>query len=260
MTKEMQTSYLSTDRIITKKPQESSELRRESLPWNPKAIEGDGGETNPIYDPTFIIILLGFVIVGTIKQQFIKYLSQIYRSLFSANFASLLYRSEQLNSTPGSYRLDLLFFMMAPLYLTATLEHYNITPLSSNFIHCYAIIFAVVALFTLLKTITLKIIGSITVREDIFNEYIFNFRLYNKVLGLTLLLINPLLIFSNIDSNVIYISSYIIISIVVIAACYRTLYVLYTKGVSNVYLFLYLCTLEIIPTLITARLVYGWIE
>jgi len=114
----------------------------------------------------------------------------------------------------------------------------------------------VVLLLYPLKSLVLQLVGWIFSDSERISEYIFNVFLINKILGLSLI---PIVVLATYLSSGQEVLLHVGISLVVLFYVYR-LFRGYFIGrdnanLSQFYIFLYLCTLEILPLIIVTRFV-----
>lgn len=145
------------------------------------------------------ILFYGFIglllFLAVIRQSFPKYFTDLFRLFFRTTLKQR-HLSEQLTQTPlPSFLLNLLFFMVAGLYLTFWLETTHRNPFS-NFWWLILFMSGVVAAAYLVKFITLQFTGWLFKAGDAATSYIFTVFTINKMAGLFLLPLLALMAFS----------------------------------------------------------------
>ena len=140
----------------------------------------------------FIGLLLFLAII---RQVFPKYFTDLFRLFFRTTLKQR-HLSEQLTQTPlPSFLLNILFFIVAGLYLTICLESVHRNPFSSYWLLLLCMTVVVSAAY-LLKFITLQLSGWLFKAGDAASSYIFTVFTINKMAGLFLLPLLALMVFS----------------------------------------------------------------
>lgn len=181
-------------------------------------------------------------------------MNRLLGGFFRIASLGLLYREESmLLGRPA-------LFLLINYLLNATL----FVALSYNYIRNISIavflqIAGLLIAIYLIKLISTRVIGSIFGWKEQANEYIYAILLSNKVLGIVLFPITLLLAFSHqIPEEWLIYAGLTFWAIFLIYRVLRsTMVVLSAQGVSLYYLFIYLCTLEIIPFVVLMKLFIG---
>jgi hypothetical protein len=121
----------------------------------------------------------------------------------------------------------------------------------------YVFFVILVTLTYSLKFIALKICGWLFEQEKEMSVYIFNTFLINNILGIALLPFICILAFNGvIHSSALFILPFILIATAFCWRIFRGIQVgMGTASFSPLYLFLYLCTLEIAPLMVLIRII-----
>jgi hypothetical protein len=122
----------------------------------------------------------------------------------------------------------------------------------------YGIIFSGFSSFFLLKYILNKILGYIFLVEKEVKEFLFNYFLFNQFWGLGSIIILALLEYGRnfpfSEIMVLGLASYALVFVYQIIRSYSL--AMPNKRISNLYLFLYFCTLEILPLVIISSFLF----
>ena len=159
----------------------------------------------------------------------------------------------------ASIALNAVYILVAPIFIYQLGLYYGwaFTPNARDggFIYFFLIVSGSILLIYSIKTIFLWIIGFVFKDREKFTEYLFNTFLINKILGMALLPIVICLAF-------IPQTEPVLIKIGILL-CFSTYVYRLIRGLiigssnanfSMFYLFLYLCTLEILPTIIFIKI------
>jgi hypothetical protein len=123
----------------------------------------------------------------------------------------------------------------------------------------YGILVALLAIMYMVKISTTRFIGYAVDKQELTTEYNYNVLLFNKILGLLLFPITTLLAFAHsIPSNWLIFAGFGLWGIMLIYRIIRGIIIgVVEPGVSVYYLFVYLCTLEILPIVVLLKVFVG---
>ncbi len=202
-----------------------------------------------------ISILLLFLTILVVMNRGL--LANLYRAIFSDSYLKMVYRFQN-NSQTLSYGLFyLLFFLNAGLFLLLLLKHFKLSFFNSDILLFFACVGVMVLIYFVRHTV-LKLIGLVFPVQKEVNYFNFTILAFNIFLGITLLPINGLISFSN--EKISDFCLYAGVILIGLMYCVRQLrgmflaanYLTYQKF----HFFIYLCTVEIAPVLILARILY----
>ncbi len=208
-------------------------------------------------DWTFFVIIIGWTIFASLRFGFSKYMVQVFQSVFNFSMSSRLYREQGYNNNFGLFRLNLIFFLFLPFPIYLIAKDNGVSLMGFSGIELYLIVLVVVNAYFMVKILLYKILGSIFSQRETTGELVFNMMLYNNVLGLLLLPVST--IHSLVPAFGVF-SLFIVpalIAVFYLMSLVRSLYFGTRAGISIFYLILYLCTLEILPILLVAKLAAG---
>lgn len=205
--------------------------------------------------PVFIVVL---AIYTWLRIFYNKYFNQLLQAFLNTNLTNQIVRDENILVQRASILLALTFNIIAALFLyLLSLElDWNLGGIGEGF-NRFAFFITIVSAAYTFKFLILKIIGWLFDLDREMATYIFNIFLINNVLGLILVPIVALMAYNPfIESPFIAVLS---IWLIGMAFLYRLIRGLLSgmsvSGFSPLYLFLYLCTLEIAPLLVLIRIV-----
>jgi len=143
------------------------------------------------------------------------------------------------------------YFLSIGFFLMILMERINFHPF--GLIGFKLFVFNVLLLMILLfsRSIILLIIGVIFNQSKLFNEYLNHGFFYHQLAGIVLLPMNFLLIYTTgIFNEIIVIVTLLTFAIIYFVRILRGVVFATKHGILNIYLFLYLCALEIVPLLL----------
>ncbi len=203
------------------------------------------------------IFILSLILLGSVRLFFNKYLGQLLSSTVNYVTASRMFRERSVSLVHASFRLDIMFYIVAGLFIYHTVDVFG-ARLPQPGIIAYLILVGGVLGYFSLKKLIYYLQGNIFRATPETLEFLFNMNMYNRVTGLFLLPVSLIVAFTPLSKPelVIYAGLFIIF-IFYILLILRGVKILMKKHFSIFYLILYLCTLEILPLLYIYKLVLG---
>ena len=211
-------------------------------------------------NPDWLFLVLVIVLGGLtyLRVFYRKNFFQIIAACFNNNLTNQIVRDENLLMQRASVMLNVSFSIIAASFIYLVSVHYNwpMNGMGTGFIRFVFLALLVSAAFTL-KFVVLRFCAYLFKLGREMSTYIFNIFIINNLLGIALVPFVALILFGNsVDSTVLII---IAVSVIGIAWLYRIgrgiLIATRYPDFSPVYLFLYLCALEIAPLLVLVKLV-----
>lgn len=206
----------------------------------------------------FPIILIVLSVFAALRIFYNKYFSQMLVAFVNNNLTNQIVRDENILVQRASVYLSMIFNLIAALflYLVSIYYRWELGGIGNGFSRFLFFAVIVSAAYTL-KFLILKICGWLFDLNREMATYIFNTFLINNILGMALMPFICLIAYNQLLSA----SWLILISIILagLAFAYRIfrgiLVGFSMPSFSLLYLFLYLCTLEIAPLLILIRII-----
>jgi len=220
---------------------------------------------NPIFKAqhhnnwSFSIFLIGFSMLAMANFYYIKRFNLFAKAFFLQRFTSQLMREDNSQTQRLSIVLSCIYLFSISLLAYKFNEVNNFyKPFNGPVIQFLLTCLAVFSFFVI-KILLNYIVGYIFKTEKQVNEYVFNIILINQFLGLGLFFLCFCLFFS----ISIYTKFLLAFGVVLILGIY--LYRIIrgilignnNKNISAIYLFLYFCTLEILPLVFIIKLMLG---
>jgi hypothetical protein len=211
--------------------------------------------TNP--DWLFLVLLTVIGALTYIRVFYRKNFFQIISACFNNNLTNQIVRDENLLMQRASVMLNISFSIVAAAFIYLVSIHYDwsLEGMDTGFIRFVFFALLISAVFTL-KFLVLRFCGYLFNLGREMSTYIFNVFIINNLLGLVLLPFVALILFGNLPGTALI---YIALGIITLAYLYRIgrgmLIAFGYNGFSPIYLFLYLCALEIAPLLVLVKLV-----
>jgi hypothetical protein len=205
--------------------------------------------------PLIIIILIVFT---WLRLFYSKFFSQMVQAFLNSNLANQIVRDENIFVQRASVYLSILFNLVAALflYLLSIRFNWSLGGIGNGFSRYVFFVITVSSAYAI-KFLILKICGWLFEQEREMATYIFNIFLINNILGMALLPIICLIAYNEaLTFSWVLTLPIILIAIAFLWRIFRGLQIgLSITSFSPLYLFLYLCTLEIAPLVVLIRII-----
>ncbi len=210
-------------------------------------------ETTPIW---YFYILMTLVVGYAITKTF---LGQLITSTFLAtvryNIAEGMYKDNSQLQRQRDNALYGFYFVTTGLFFMLLSEKLGLEPLGLYGFHLFVFYSVLLTALFFVRSLMVVIIGHIFLILDLLREYLYIGFTYNKLLGILLLPLNFMIVYSEgILTEWLMCTTLFIIIILVFMKMVRGVVFFIEKRVFSFYMFLYLCALEIVPLL----LFYKW--
>ncbi len=196
--------------------------------------------------------------IGYLFSVYHSRLSAVVKAFFTMRFANQLAREEYSLSHPASLILSVNFLLTCSIFILQLISSNRIFSafVDSDFIS-FLVVFISVFTVYLVKIISLVIFGFIFDKKQVIAEYIFTIFLVNQIIGIGFIPVIIVVAYGNqlLSDVFIYAGIALVILLFIIRVGKGTVSALSGKEVTPFYLFLYLCTLEILPLLLGWKLI-----
>lgn len=204
----------------------------------------------------FALLFTAYAIYVSLRVLYSKRFRQEVSAFFTSRTISQMMREEYALSNRVSIGLSMLFLLLFSLFLYQVFAYFGYFGVE-NFTgpQFFIRVCGVVIIAFAFKLLMIRILGVVFKVEGAVNEYIFNIFLHHKALGMFLFPVTIALAFiRDISPRYLIMAGWSIVALVLV---YRTVRVIFggiqTAGISKYYLFLYLCTLEILPLIVIIK-------
>lgn len=201
------------------------------------------------------VLIVVFALFTTVRLFFGKYLVQLFHAAVNYATASRLYRERSVSLIHAAFRLDIIFFLTASLFLFQIFGKQIDFKIEHSLLK-YLLVLSGTVLFILGKQFFYILQGKISETSSETQEVLYNANLYNRILGLGLIPVTLILAFSRLSNPRIVIGLGVAMALVCyVLLVFRGLKILVRKDFPLFYLILYICTLEILPLFFIYKLV-----
>ena len=195
----------------------------------------------------FVIpFLINLILLAFIHYNYKNYILQVLISAISYNTSYKLHRENKNNNPRSAFLLTIMFFISATVFSFLVIKHFF--PVFSNnnalLIICLSFVCLISVIF--LNKLVNLVSGIIFMQQDISSEYNQNIDFFNQTAGLILFPASILIVYSSISVTAIYVGI-VSLSVIYILRIIRLIKINFNKQVNIFYMFLYLCSIEIIP-------------
>lgn len=201
------------------------------------------------------IMFFAFVLLVSVRAGFSKYITSLFQSLINYPTAFRMFREKNYSLLHGAFRLEALFYIAFSIFI------FQIFILVSNnhslfTLSFYGTTLAAVIFYFLAKKLAYFALGSIFTGASDTREFLFNLDNFNRGAGIVLFPIVALIAYFPSENPMIAVFLGVLTTLVFyIMLLKRGISILLKKQFPIFYLFLYLCTLEILPLLLVYKLV-----
>lgn len=231
----------------TKKYQKDSNLlQQQVINENPHAND------KTIWFYIFSFLTLSFALL---KLAFPKYIKELYLLTFRSSFKQKQLR-EQLLQTPGaSLLLNVFFVLTTGVYIAIFLQYIGFIISHIIWLNILICISSLILIYLSKYFIFLGIGWIFHIKETI-TTYLFTIFSVNKFIGILVLPISILLIFTPIGEHYFIINISLVLLIILFLYRYFISYNIIrgSMGINHIHFFIYLCALELMPLLIIYKI------
>ncbi len=209
------------------------------------------GQSHPYW--IFGILFLGFVLLAWSRIFFRRRMNMIFSGIFARNYANQLIREGNLFNERIGLVLFLVYLSMMPLFAYLSLPLFYSVPESPRGGLLYILLLAFFAAFWLLKVIFINGLSLLFNTREHSNDILANMYLYNLFAGILLLPLLSCMAYA--DREIFFYITLIILFLVYLVRIFRIAMIGFGMSKFSVFhLFLYLCTLEILPLIVLAKI------
>ena len=198
-------------------------------------------------DAFFILVLLSFLLIALIKGMYWKHAKLFFMGVFAQRYANQYLREENAFTE----RVNFLTFLLMAINFTLIITKFQAVIDLPTIVK----VFFLVVLFFLLKLILIKLLGFFFKVKDLAKLAIFFSLLFDKTLGFVLFPLVVVIYFFSIDisSTMLMISLGLFMILFILKLFWLWKIGTNSFGLSQVYIFLYLCSIEIFPLLLLVK-------
>lgn len=216
---------------------------------------------NYTYDWLFGIFLFLVVLFIWIRVFYSKFFGALANAMVSFHLSEKLFEERNVLSHRVSIVLDFIYIVVFSIFIFEWIDYTRFSGPGMTGFNLFLLLINIIMIYTLLRVVVLRLVGSLFLVRPLFLEYIHNTFVINKGLGIVLF---PLAIMAQ---YLPYSIIPVVLWIGVIALCIGFLFkairayqIIIRRDILLFYLILYLCTLEILPLLLGYKFVTTLIQ
>jgi len=203
----------------------------------------------------FIIpFIISTGLLAFVKFNYNDYIKLVLFSSINNQASNIIYKENKNNKPKSSYILIIVFLISGSMFILQLFQKFAPAFTTKYFWFIIPVFLILFANFIIFSKISNYISGKIFLQSEISSEYNHNITIFIQTLGITLLPITILISYTKAANLFIYIGI-IIFAIIYLLKIIRLFKININKQLNILYMFLYLCTLEIIPILYFIKIV-----
>lgn len=209
----------------------------------------------------FWIFLAVFLLLGALAWIRVAYgslLQSFFESLGSYQVAARLFKDSNLLQKKLENILSAYYFLSMALLFYYLELRFNLSPYGISGIALYAFNLAFLVAVALLRILLLRVSGTMFAQQSLFREYLYNIQLFSKILGIILPPLMLLALYtSGLLNQLVFGLLLVLLLGFLILRLLRGMIFSFKKGLSKLYMILYLCALEMAPLVLLYRYLEG---
>jgi hypothetical protein len=201
------------------------------------------------------ILLFVLVLFASVKAGYSKYISSLFQSLVNYPTAFRMFREKNYSILHGAFRLEVMYYIVFSIFIFQVIV--MVSPDKSFFsLPLYGKTMAAVVIYFIAKKLAYHALGSIFIGASDTSEFLFNMDNFNRGAGIVLFPIVALIVYYPYENpmGAVFLGV-LTTSVFYVMLLKRGISILLKKQFPIFYLFLYLCTLEILPLLLIYKIV-----
>ncbi len=203
-------------------------------------------------------LIIGFIsifLLLILKTYYQKFLTQVIYTLVNFQLSEKMLREKNIIVRRTFFILNLNYLIVFSLFVVLLLKLFDFH-IHDNYFVSYLYVTLAIILILFARLILLYFTGIIFNSLPVVSEYVHNIYLINKNLGIILLPLVFATLYTSIHiSKILVITCLIIVCIGTFFKYIRGLQIIIKNDVLKFYSFLYLCTVELLPIVISSKII-----
>ena len=206
---------------------------------------------NSYSDFTIGLIVACFATIAILRSFYRKRLNLLLKTLINWQTAKQIIRYEKVYTHPVNIALFSIFFIITPYFFSLTYSSEQNT--LNHFQHIYFSLAIGLFSFMTFKMVLHYFLGWLFNTKSATEEYLFQSSLINKTFGVFSLILTCTYIFIYPNSRLLFLLGITILILLLVIQLIRGFLIGFQIGAKPQTIFLYLCTLEILPWLLVGK-------
>jgi len=201
-----------------------------------------------------LVFLVCLVVFAWLQTSYSKRMGQIFRAVARPHFVNQLEREGNLFKERITLGLGLNYYLISSVFVYQVFSEFGVVPSGLNSLTLTALILAGIFVYQFMKSSIIHLIGIVFNSTESARQYQLIILIFNYIMGIILFPIVVIAFYWN--STALIITGIIIVSLLLLYRIFRGFLTgLDNKSYNLFYLFLYLCTLEILPLLLIFKVI-----
>jgi hypothetical protein len=202
-----------------------------------------------------LILVVALLLLGFAKAFSVNRFKQTYKSLFNYRTAQEICNEEKVFFHRVNVTLTINYLIITALFVYQLKEILNYINHESTSLIFYLFIIGVLLVLNAAKLIFAQLISFIFDVSQLGSDYTFNVTLFNNLLGVLLIPVLSIMYFTSVDfSDILTYVAIPVLLLCFVLRLFRLIVIGISKGVSYFYIFVYICTLEILPLVVMIKI------
>lgn len=208
---------------------------------------------NMAEDWMVFVLLFALVTIAYTRTNYPLRLARLWNSVWNVRIMRQAIREEP-NTPRANLLFNISFFLLSSLTIYLLLKYFQIHPLGLYGITQYILVVSILVMAYSIKVVGLRIVQHLADGDFGLTEYEYNVFLINRMIGLALLPLLAILIYSPIRiAQVLLVVAGVLFGVMVAYRMLRGVLNASLSGVPLFYIFFYICTLEILPVVVCVK-------
>jgi len=201
-----------------------------------------------------VLLLACLLIFAWIQTYYSKRLSQVFRAVAQSHAVNQLEREGNLFTERITLGLGFIYYVVCTIFIFQVFSAFFKLPYKLDNLTFATLIFVSLFVYQMLKSSLIYGLGIVFNTNESARSYQLNTLIFNHILGIVLFPITIMAFYWG--STFFLIAGSIIVSLLILYKLFRGILIgLANKNYNLFYLFLYLCTLEILPLLLLIKVI-----
>ena len=200
----------------------------------------------------FLVLSFDLFLIALLKAFYWKFTKQLLLSVYAQRYANQYLKEDNVFTERVTFLVTIIMLLNISLFIAKALFGTNLIFL--NFFK----IFVAIAMFFMIKVIIIRLLGHVLLLKGLTKLGVYFSLLFDRVMGIILFPLVVVLFFSPIASN-----SFLLLFSAIVIGVFLAIKIFWLWkigidgfGLSRYYLFMYLCTLEILPLVVLTKVAF----
>ncbi len=200
----------------------------------------------------FLVLSFDLLLIALLKAFYWKFTKHLFLSVYAQRYANQYLKEDNVFTERVTFLVTIIMLLNISLFIAKALFGANLIFL--NFFK----IFVAIAMFFMIKVIIIRLLGHVLLLKGLTKLGVYFSLLFDRVMGIILFPLVVVLFFSPIASN-----SFLLLFSAIIIGVFLAIKIFWLWkigidgfGLSRYYLFMYLCTLEILPLVVLTKVAF----